>query len=102
VEESESYRGYDDSEALPTNNERDGINSKHSQEESRSAREDDEAIATLSVGTSRIQLSDENIQQQLADLINQMLPTSPGQHLADAFFVGWVVSPDNKTVAERA
>ena len=79
VEESESYRGHDDSEALPTNGERDGINSKYSQEESRSTREDDEAIATLSVGTSRIQLSDENIQQQLADLINQMLPTSPGQ-----------------------
>ena len=96
VEESESYRGHDDSEALPTNGERDGINSKYSQEESRSTREDDEAIATLSVGTSRIQLSDENIQQQLADLINQMLPTSPGQHLADAFLSAGLHPPITK------
>ena len=95
VEESESYRGYNDSEALPANDEKDGINSKHSQEESRSMGED-EAIATLSVDTSRIQLSDENIQQQLAELINQMLPTSLGQHLADTFLSAGLYPPITK------
>lgn len=95
VEESESYRGYNDSEALPANDERDGINSKHSQGESRSTGEDD-AIATLSVGASRIQLSDEDIQQQLANLVNRMLSTSPGQHLADAFLSAGLYPPITK------
>jgi len=93
VEESESYRGYNDSEALPANDERDSINSNHSQEESRSTGEDDETIATLSVGASKIQLSDE---QQLAELINKMLDTSPGQHLADAFLSAGLYPPITK------
>ena len=96
VEESEPYRGYNDSEALPANDERDSINSKHSQEESRSTGEDDETIAALSAGASGIQLSDGNIQQQLAELINKMLRTPPRQHLADAFLSAGLYPPITK------